>query len=262
MYDWLSEEINIIKTRRFHLIHLTSIVESEKFVDEASLPPSYLAFIRKFGHSKLYRSGTQYIIHVLDMPQIDLEWDGKLYARFGATAVLTNAYFKVDDLSKGMEASVYELEYWDGEYELEKRHPTFHEWLLNNSETIKSNMSQEGWAEVLNGPISFNEIELRIIKARKEFSFSLLGFTETGDARILVKNQSQMSLPYLTIGVAVQAAEQHMQRCWLPVNDLKPGESRILDVDLYKKFMPRDSIKLFELPDPEPEDRDIFWEFR
>jgi hypothetical protein len=197
-------------------------------------------------------------MHVLDKPQIDLEWNGKLYARFGATAIFTHTYFKVDDLSKGVEAAVYELEYWDGEYEIEKRYSSFYEWLLDNYEIVKQNMSEAQWGEILNGPAPFTKSELHIIEARKEFSYSLLGFTEAGDARIFVENKSQTLLPYLTIGVA----EQPLQTYWLPVDDLKPGESKILTVDLYKKFIPRDRIKLFELPDPEPEDRNIFWEFK
>lgn len=262
MYTWLTKEIDMIKTRRYHLIHLPPSSQSQEMSARRLLPPSYLEFVDKFGHSKLYKSGTGYIIHVFEIPHVKFELDDNLYIQFGAIMGLTAACYRVDDLSFGTEAPVFELFFLDGEYEIEPTYLSFDRWLFKNANEIKANISEGEWELLVKGPPPFTQDELRIVEERKKFAYSLIGFTDSGDAKILIKNQSQISLPYLSVGVKWKGTNQPAQTIWLPIHDLEPGDSRIILHDAYKKFIPREGVELVDLPDPEPEDMDIYWEFK
>jgi len=48
---------------------------------------------------------------------------------------------------------------------------------------------------------------------------------------------------------------------WVPVRELPPGQSRVYAVDAYKKEAP-EGVELFDLPEPDPSEREHYWEFR
>jgi hypothetical protein len=262
MYTWLSKEIQTVKTPQFHLIQVTELEGVNNPIDWSLLPLSYTTYIDQFGRSKLYRSGNGYLIEILATPYRELELDGHVYVRFGIVGFTTMACFRLDQLSTGIEAPVYELEYWDSEYEVEQTFPGFDVWLVHNSNAVKENMDEGDWDRLIKGPSAFNDKEKIIVNERKNFKFSLVGFTNTGDANILVQNQSQLTLPYLTIGVKWKDTNHSIQKIWLPTDGLQPGESRVVSHEVYKKFIPRESIELRILPDPQPEDREVYWEFK
>ncbi len=262
MFTWLSHEIKSIKTRRFHLTNLPSPYEPEKNIDKGLLPPSYLNFIREFGYSKLYRNGSDYIIQIFDKPYIELELDGSVYVRFGTSAYFTKACFRLDQLTAGNESSVFELEFWEGEYEVVQAYINFDDWLVTLSNEIKDNMTEDEWIQTQNGPPPFSQNEQEIVEGRKKFAYTLLGFKQSGDAKILIKNNSNISLPYLSVGVEWIGTKLPVHTIWLPIHGLKPGDNRIITHDIYKNFFPQEAVKLVDLPDPDPEDKDIYWEFK
>ena len=46
------------------------------------------------------------------------------------------------------------------------------------------------------------------------------------NAKILIENKTEMSLPYLSIGVKWKRTNHPVQTIWLPIHDIKPGEIR------------------------------------
>ena len=70
-----------------------------------------------------------------------------------------------------------------------------------------------------------------------------------------------MTLPYLSIGV--HGTQGRVQGgIWLPVSHIPPGTTAIIEKGCYKDFLPPQDVETFELPDPGPEDRKVYWEFR
>jgi hypothetical protein len=51
-------------------------------------------------------------------------------------------------------------------------------------------------------------------------------------------------------------------RIWVPVEKLEPGQTATYEVDCYRRQVPGETLELFDLPEPQPEDRESFWEFR
>jgi hypothetical protein len=51
-------------------------------------------------------------------------------------------------------------------------------------------------------------------------------------------------------------------RLELLVSSVSPGETRVVEKDCYKDLVDPKDVEVFEQPDPEPEDRDRYWEFR
>lgn len=41
-----------------------------------------------------------------------------------------------------------------------------------------------------------------------------------------------------------------------------PGETRVVEPGCYKEFVAPEDTEVFDLPDPGPEDREQYWEFR
>jgi hypothetical protein len=49
---------------------------------------------------------------------------------------------------------------------------------------------------------------------------------------------------------------------WLPVSTILPGETHIVEKDCYKDLVDPRDVEAFDEPDPKPEDRDRYWEFK
>jgi hypothetical protein len=114
---------------------------------------------------------------------------------------------------------------------------------------------------VLSGPRPFTPEEADILAARSKFDWRFEGFAGDGDAIVRVANASHRRLPFLTAGA--RARDGSMDgRVWLEVDDIGPGEERRVRHPAYKRQIDRQNLELYPLPAPEPEDRELFWEFR
>ena len=71
-------------------------------------------------------------------------------------------------------------------------------------------------------------------------------------------NFSNRRLPFLSIGVR---GPNLIGGIWLPVSKIAPGETRVVEHDGYKCTAPENQ-EAFALPDPWPEDRERYWEFK
>lgn len=104
------------------------------------------------------------------------------------------------------------------------------------------------------------------MNARRQFSWRVVGIATNGDLQFEVHNGSDLILPYLSVGIRGKLRPPRSGPLnggvWLPVLNILPGETRMIEKDCYKEVVDPADIEAFGEPDPEPEDRDRFWEFK
>lgn len=106
---------------------------------------------------------------------------------------------------------------------------------------------------------SFSERELAIVEARRLFTWRHLGFGANGDATFEVTNDSEMRLPFLSIGVR---GPNLIGGAWLRVSEIAPGSRAVLQHDCYKGMLEQTQVEFFDVDDPTPATRDRYWEFK
>ena len=83
----------------------------------------------------------------------------------------------------------------------------------------------------------------------------------TGALRFRVENASEMMLPYLSVGI--RSKDGRIEGgVWLPTLHLAPGENAVIEKGCYRGLIEPGNLEAFPLPDPTPEDRERYWEFR
>jgi hypothetical protein len=107
----------------------------------------------------------------------------------------------------------------------------------------------------------FSDKQLRIVAARKKFTWQHAGFAPNGDAIFEVFNGSDLRLPYLSIGVQGRGGTKLIGGVWLDVSGIEPGCSAWVQRDCYKEQLLPDEVECFSKEDPTPETRDRYWEF-
>ena len=102
MFDWLDEEINRIRTPKFHLIDGPASPDLREAVEASdhSLPPSYKEFVLRFGNARLYRRSSFWHVQVFAGPREAERHDGERLINFGGTQT-SLAYFKSSLLIHG-----------------------------------------------------------------------------------------------------------------------------------------------------------------
>jgi hypothetical protein len=255
LYQWLQEEALAIKTKKFHVFEHQNTDESIPMF-WGLLPPSYLAFISKFGSAKLYRrKGNYYKIGVLSTPK-EQNFGGEKFLRIGHFDS-DPAYFRFSLLNPDTEAPVYELD----DERLSKVANSFEEWLLNRCSQVRHSYKKTEWKKILTGPEPFTKEELAIVEARKKIKWTVVGFDDDGDVLLSIKNESSQIIPYYTLGVI--ARDNSLEGAlYLDLSDLSPGEERVFKRNAYKEALTPDNVAFYSRPDPIPEDRESYWEFR
>ena len=77
--------------------------------------------------------------------------------------------------------------------------------------------------------------------------------------------RSDMTLPYLFLGVRGKLRPPNggpLNGGALSGSSIRPGETRVIEHDCYKKVVTPEDVEVFDLPDPGPEDREQYWEFK
>jgi hypothetical protein len=265
MFEWLTEEMAQIKTGKFHLVDGPISVEDRRLVEGSALavPPSYKQFVVQFGNAKLYRSGNGvYRLQVFAVPdEIQVEEHSDTLYHFGRTD-RSLAYFKGTLLAPQQESPVFE---WYHNAGLRRTAEGFEEWLRKKAATARQAFKKGEWEAIVQGPIPFNEQELAIVDARRKFRWRVVGVSEAGAVRFEVRNESTMSLPFLSLGVRGKNRRDGGRfegGVFLRVDHISPERSAVVEKDCYKKWVDPKDIAPFDMPDPGPEDRELYWEFR
>ncbi len=260
MFEWLEQELSEIRTRRFHVVDGPAAADFRSAVLASPLPapPSYVAFVLRFGNAKLYR-----------MTRLDLYWmrvfaaPHDVESRAGEPLLYiggydeTCAYLREETLVRGVEAPIYE----STETGLRKAANSFEEWLTARAARARRRYKKREWAEVLRGPPPFTAEELTVVEARRLFSWQVVGVTEGGEIKYEVSNGSARRLPFLSIGVRGKTGTLQ-GGVWLPVGHIGPGQTAIVAKDTYRDLLNPSEVEAYSLPDPEPEERARYWEFR
>jgi hypothetical protein len=263
MFNWLATEIATIKTSGFHVVDGRASNEPVAAILRSglSVPPSYKEFVLQFGNARLYRRGSVFAVQVSACPT-EVDHENETLLQFGQTD-LSPAYFKCALLLDGQETPVFE---WRDERGLDQVADDFGSWLCVRCEAARAAFSNAEWRGILAGPAPFTLHELRIVEARRKFQWRVAGIAANGDLRFEVYNGSNMTLPYLSIGVRGRLRPPKSGPLnggvWLPVSTIHPGESRFIEKDCYKDVVDPLDIEVFAKPDPQPESRDRYWEFR
>jgi hypothetical protein len=255
---WLEKEIALVKTKKYFVVSPPSREEMVSFAKERKqpLPADYLRFVERFGNAMLYRQHVGYALSVLVPPTEVLSQKGEGLLLIGYL-LGRSVYFRTDQLRGNRACPVFE----GYAKRVVLAGPGFAAWLKQRSAMIRSRIGKRQWAAIVAGPPPFSDSEREIVAARRLYVWKSLGPQANGDIGIEVTNGSTRSLPFLTIGVR-STAGNFSGSVWLRVSDIPPGGTRLVAHDCYKEYLPRESVQLLDLGDPDPEDREHFWEFR
>jgi hypothetical protein len=261
MFDWLEQEIGAIKTRRFHVVDglADAALRGAFEASGVALPRSYKEFVLRFGNAKLYRKLDYYKVGVMAPKEVVEKTTGEPLYLIGHHDS-SSAYFKKSLLSGEEEAPVFEgrggklVQVADG----------FEEWLRKRCKAARAKYAKREWAEVLAGPQPFTPEERAVVEARRSFTCRLAGVTPAGGMLFEVHNGSGAVLPYLSVGVRWEGVHGGRLQggVWVPVAHIHPGQTAVVEHDAYDGMADPGKAEVFVLPDPEPEDRDRYWEFK
>ncbi|MCB9933081.1 MAG: hypothetical protein H6841_06645 [Planctomycetes bacterium] len=265
MFEWLEDEMARINTRKFHLVDGPASPKLREVVStsDAPLPPSYKEFVLRFGNAQLYRRLDYYLVTVYAGPREAGTADGEALILFGRTHT-SLAYFKRNLLEQGRESPVFEWRY--PQHGVTLYASRFDEWLQQKCAWAKRQFKKKEWREIENGPQPFTLAEQAVVDARRRFTWSVLGLGENGVHRFEVHNGSAMALPFLTIGLRDKRKSKEDRMldgsAWLPVEAVHPGETKTVEMSCGQPGLPAEYVEPVALPDPGPEDRKQYWEFR
>jgi hypothetical protein len=261
MYEWLEAELTETRWRRFHVVDGPASDGLRAMIEQSPIPisPSYKQFALRFGNAKLYQVlGKEYYgITVFAAPRKvdrkkagdDLYWIGW----YGEVYV----YCRANDLAPGQESPIYQ----GGRNGFRRVGDAFGSWLRLCAERARKKYKKREWETILRGPDPFTVDELGIVEARRLFRWRVVGLSDSGDIRFEVTNGSRGRLPYLSIGIRSKDGRLN-GGVWLPVSTIAPGETAIVEKDAYKNLVKPSDIEAYPKPDPDPEDRERYWEFR
>lgn len=256
VFEWLDSELKRVKHTTFHKI------EGESDPGDRNLPPSYREFIGKFGTVKLYRRSSYWLINIYGSPRFAESPDGTRLVNFGRTDTAI-AYFAATSVSAGIEPPVIEWTHGRG---LRNSKLSFALWLAAKAKAARRHFTAKEWRALEISPIPFDDEELLILDARQKYSWRIVGIAPNGDIRIEVTNAGLRVLPYLSIGVHARLrsrpGEPFEGGIFLPVSGVLPGETQIIEFDCYKNIVDPLDVELIKLPQPAPDERNHYWEFR
>jgi hypothetical protein len=259
MYDWLSEQVAGVKWQRFFAFKRDAEPNAIASIERqfAVLPHDYKSFILRFGEARLFRclDHPSYNLAVFARPRV-------LEGRKGETLLAIGFFVNggYAHLRKPKGAAVVEAGVFEGAgLQVRKAAASFEEWLKKRFNSSKALYKKRDWRRIIEGAPPFTEEELRIVEAIKRFDFEKVGAAASGNTLIKVYNGSAIKLRYLSIGVRAKGRIEGGG--YLDVSDIGPGESKVIEHDCYKSLVSSDKIELFRKPPPEPEDREMFYEF-
>lgn len=257
MFEWLEQEIDAIKTPRFHVVDGPADYKLQEAIAHSvvPLPVSYKEFVLKFGNAKLYRrvQNDSYSIGVFAAPR-EAALGNRTYIYHLGFHDGAGVYVK--PVGNSNDFPIFEYE--DGCEE--KVAQNFEEWLEKSCSHARRKY-RKIWTELLRGPIPFSREEEAIIDIRRHIQWRLLGVDEAGKCVFEVSNASKGTLPVITVGVRTKDKRLN-GAVRLNVGHISPGQTALVRVDCYRGLVSPNEIEAFPLPDPKPEDRDYYLELK
>lgn len=263
MFEWLEEEMASVNTNKFYLVDGPASPELRQAVESSDypLPPAYKEFVVRYGNAQLYRYNTNYYLTIFAGPREAESSEGEGFVYIGRTWT-SHVYFKESLLVAEKDSPVYEW-YQEG---IRQTATGFEEWLKAKCAAARKRYKKKEWQAIEEGPSPFTEHEQAIAEARRHFRWQLVGIAPNEDLRFEIHNGSTMVLPYLSVGIRGKLRPPKTGPLhgggYLPTATIQPGETGIVEYDCYKQFIAPEDTEVFELPEPGPEDREQYWEFK
>jgi hypothetical protein len=231
-FAWLRDEIAAIRSRRFHIFTPVSDADLEyrHGRKRVQLRGTFASFLREFGWAQLY-------MDCGDAPQSVFFREAQILAE-GVSPVFEGTQDRVMMVNK-----------------------RFEQWLKESYVWARSTFSAKAWKKIVEGPKPFSAREQRIVAARTQFKWRHVGFAKNGDTIFEVTNGSDMTLPYLSIGVQGKGGTKLVGGVWLDVSRIKPGHTGRVRQDCYKDQLSPRELECFALEEPIPEKKERYWEF-
>lgn len=259
-FEWLDQEIKNIKSNRFHIFEKISSVDLVLKINDENLNirGSYADFLVRFGYARFFTdhqdAPIMSVYPLKEFRRVDLK-DGSSFFGFGFRGN-KSFYFSQTEIFSMRNPLVYQVGRKAKCLEVD-----FSQWLKDSYEVVKSRYSPRAWKRILEGPDPFSAAEMDVVNARGKYLCQIIGFSDDGDALIRVVNNSEMRLPYITVGVEERGGEFLGGSVWLNVEGIGPGESGVIVKNCYKDIIPQNKLQLRDMPTPIPEKRDAYWEF-
>lgn len=257
---WLDQEIEIIKSRRFHIFEKLSGGDLVFRIndEDAKMDGPYFDFLMKFGYARFFTDHQDVpvmsVYPLKEFRRVDFK-DGSSYFGFGFRGG-KSFYFSQAELLSRSNPSVYLV----GK-QAKCLGVDFSQWLKDSYEVVKSRYSSRAWRRIVDGPIPFSASEMNVVNARGKYFCRIIGIADDGDALIHVFNNSEMKLPYLTIRVEEKGGDFLDGSVWLDVGRIGPGESGVIKKNCYKDIISPEKLQLRDMPAPIPEKKSAYWEF-
>jgi hypothetical protein len=256
MFEWLEQEIASINTPHFHVIKGPDDTQFGQGVIQSNilLPSAYKEFVLKFGNVKLYRNArnNSYRIGVFAKPKMATLQDGATIHQIGFH---DGASVYIKPTSTSNDFPIFEFE----EDSEEQAADGFEEWLTTSYTQARARYTRQALTAILNGPKPFTSEEKSILEARRKIKWRVLGIDAERNQIFEVKNESSRTLPFLTIGV--RSKDKRLNGAVrLNIGQIVPGQTTVLAANCYKDLVSPVEIETFPLPDPQPEDREYYYE--
>ena len=256
MYQWLEQELESVKTPKFFLVH--DRLGKATDAPTQPLPESYQRFLNVFGKARFFRDSSGcYVMGIFDRPELEII-GGERYWRVGWYEERSVLLKELPPAKHG-EWPVFEQAASRRPRQMAQR---FDGWLAIRWKSAKASFGPRTWKRIVAGPAPFSPEELAIVQARKLFRWRSVDIADDCTLRIEVTNESERRLPYIGLGV-----HGNRRGVWLglafPVGHIAPGHSAIVEHKGLTSFkLAPSEVELFQEPDPGPEDREFYWEFR
>ncbi len=264
MFEWFEAEMAQVNTNKFFLVDGPASPELRRAIESSDfpIPKSYRDFVLRFGNSRLYRRSSYWLVEVYAGPREEVSKAGEPLIHFGRTES-SLAYFKENLLVEDGESPVFEWRHGQG---LRHVSDSFPVWLEYRCGWARKQYSPKEWKAIQEGPPPFTERELEVVNARRKFRSQIVGIAPSGDLVIEISNSSTLTLPYLTIGIRGELKSPNSGplngAVRIPVGSIGPGKTSRIQHNCCKSLVRPEDVEFFDLPDPEPEDRQLYWEFR
>ena len=264
-YDWFKKEADAILLKKFFVFEPRPVSDLTLFEDRyGPLPADYREFVQEFGQARLFRhqSNPWHCMLVLAPPSaqpLEAVGGGKgarpaMRIEVGHQVNSGDAWFQWCDGVFAKGGAIFSGLSWQGPRVI----PSFEDWLKKSFLSSKKLYSKTEWQAALNPARPFSDSEKQIVEAIPNFEFEKVGVSASNHVLVRVENKSQIGLPYLSVGVRNKDGSEGGVA--LQTNGILPGESRILEADIYRSSMNPCDIELFRKPIPEPEDRAYYLE--
>jgi len=169
LFKWLSDEIGVIKSQRFHqFCGLPN--EAISYVHERHAVPivgDYGIFLREFGNANMFNGWgglkeVPLLVYPLEEIRRQVMMDGRPFVAFGDCGD-QHVFFDERLIISCCPSPVFLLD----EHRATQIYSCFSDWLFDSYLWAKSRYTRAQWSRILNGARPFSKGELEIVRSRR-----------------------------------------------------------------------------------------------